>query len=74
MIQLSASELWENDRRSSKGDQLKWRHGDNWYKADYLGYEGLAECVVSSLLAMSSLDRSGYVCYEPETEIGRAHV
>lgn len=69
MIQLSASELWENSRKSSKGNQLKWRQGDYWYKADYLGYEGLAEYVVSALLARSSLGCSEYVCYEPETII-----
>ncbi len=67
MIQLFASDIWENNRKSSKGNQLKWRHGDYWYKADYMGYEGLAECVVSSLLEKSSLDSSEYVCYEPET-------
>lgn len=69
MIQLLVSELWENNRKSSKGNQLKWRHGDYWYKADYMGYEGLSECAVSSLLEKSSLDISEYVCYEPETII-----
>ena len=71
MIQLLVSELWKNNRKSSKGNQLKWRHGDYWYKADYMGYEGLSECVVSSLLEGSSLDISEYVCYEPETIIYR---
>ena len=26
---------------TSKGDQLKWKIDDRWYKADYMGYEGL---------------------------------
>ena len=28
---------------TSKGDQRKWKIGDNWYKADYMGYESLSE-------------------------------
>ena len=24
---------------TSKGDQRKWKIGDRWYKADYMGYE-----------------------------------
>ena len=28
---------------TSKGDQRKWKVGDRWYKADYMGYESLAE-------------------------------
>ena len=27
---------------TSKGDQRKWKVGDRWYKADYMGYESLA--------------------------------
>lgn len=36
--------------RTSKGDQLKWKSEKKWYKADYMGYEGLAEVLVSHLL------------------------
>ena len=35
---------------TSKGDQLKWKIDDRWYKADYMGYEGLSEVLVSDLL------------------------
>ena len=28
---------------TSKGDQLKWKIGNIWYKSDYMGYEGLSE-------------------------------
>ena len=33
-----------------KGDQRKWKVGDRWYKADYMGYESLAEVLVSHFL------------------------
>ena len=44
-----------NDRQSSKGNQLKWKSEGIWYKADYTGYEGLVEYMVSHLLKKSSL-------------------
>lgn len=49
---------------TSKGDQLKWKAEDIWYKADYMGYEGLAETLISKLLGKSSL-RYRFVRYEP---------
>lgn len=51
---------------TSKGDQLKWKIDDIWYKADYMGYEGLSEVLVSSLLKKSSCPFS-FVGYEPVT-------
>ena len=39
---------------TSKGDQLKWKIDDRWYKADYMGYEGLSEVLVSDLLQKST--------------------
>lgn len=48
---------------SSKGNQLKWKDGDFWYKADHMGYEGLAEVAVSSVLEHSSLHNR--ITYEP---------
>lgn len=47
---------------SSKGNQLKGRDGDYWYKADYMGYEGLSEYMVSQLLEYSNLD--GFLRYD----------
>ena len=39
------------DRRttstSSKGNQTKWCKDDMWVKADFLGYEGIVECLTS---------------------------
>lgn len=36
---------------TSKGNQRKWYQGNLFIKEDYLGYEGIAECVVSTLLS-----------------------
>lgn len=55
MVTLSKSKEVQINRNSSKGNQLKWKDGDVWYKADYLGYEALAEYVVSSLLKKSNV-------------------
>lgn len=48
---------------SSKGNQLKWRDDVWWYKADQMGYESLAETVVSRILCSSNI--GDYVMYEP---------
>lgn len=66
MIELFEQQLQQVDRHSSKGNQLKWENNGIWYKADYTGYEGLAEFVVSHLLEYSTLDRDEYVLYELE--------
>ncbi len=49
MVQLFEQDIKTNDRQSSKGNQLKWCRNNVWYKADYMGYEGLVEYVVSRL-------------------------
>lgn len=64
MVELFEEELNMPDRKSSKGNQLKFKRGEYWYKADHLGYEGLVEYTVSKLLAHSTLDGSEYVDYE----------
>ncbi|MDC7292983.1 hypothetical protein NXH67_05575 [Butyrivibrio sp. DSM 10294] len=66
MIELLDEDKLELNTRSSKGNQLKFRREDKWYKADYAGYEGLAEYVVSHLLAKSSLASEEFVIYRPE--------
>jgi hypothetical protein len=66
MVTVFQEDLRESNRKSSKGNQLKWENNGVWYKADHLGYEGLSECVVSELLKKSSLEPSEYVLYEPE--------
>lgn len=66
MIQLFESDIRQYDRQSSKGNQLKWLCDDYWYKADYTGYEGLAEYVVSRLLQYTNLDEKEYILYHTE--------
>ena len=66
LIELSEKEIRTENRKSSKGNQLKWLHEDRWYKADYAGYEGLAEYVVSQLLRYSNLADSEFVIYQTE--------
>ena len=66
MVELFEQDIRKNDRQSSKGNQLKWKNGDVWYKADYTGYEGLAEYVISHLLLKSTLHRSEFALYDLE--------
>lgn len=64
MIELFEQEVRGQRRQSSKGNQLKWYSGKKWYKADYTGYEGLAEYVVSRLLQFSSLEQGAFILYD----------
>lgn len=66
MIQLFDQDIKAENRNSSKGNQLKWCRDGIWYKADYTGYEGLAEYMISKLLAFSDLKEKEYVDYETE--------
>lgn len=66
MVELFEQDEKRFDRQSSKGNQLKWENNGLWYKADYCGYEGLSEYVISNLLAYSNLSEEEYVKYEPE--------
>lgn len=52
---MTESKLVDNIHTSTKGNQNKWFDGKYWYKADGLGYEGLAEFVVSSLLKYTNV-------------------
>ncbi|MDC7278756.1 MULTISPECIES: hypothetical protein [Pseudobutyrivibrio] len=66
MIELTEQYLRDFARQSSKGNQLKWEYKGIWYKADYAGYEGLAEYLISKLLIKSSLDSSEFIDYNLE--------
>lgn len=66
MVELFEQNIRTNTRQSSKGNQLKWENEGTWYKADYTGYEGLAEYVISHLLKYTNLKEDEYVLYEPE--------
>lgn len=48
---------------SSKGDQPKWQLDGKWYKADHMGYEALAEVLISKLMKKSNVPI--FVEYEP---------
>lgn len=66
MLELKQENLRNFENHSSKGNQLKWEQNSIWYKADYAGYEGLAEFVTSSLLNKSSLSKDEFVNYDLE--------
>ncbi|MBR1771403.1 MAG: hypothetical protein IJ747_05190 [Lachnospiraceae bacterium] len=66
MVELFEQNRKFKTRQSSKGNQLKWENNGTWYKADYAGYEGLSEYMVSHLLQTSSLLEEEFVCYELE--------
>lgn len=66
MIRLDDNKLMTFESHSSKGNQLKWKFSDVWYKADYTGYEGLAEYVISQLLCKTSLSATEFIKYEIE--------
>lgn len=62
-IVISNQEQYRETGHSSKGNQLKWRENGWWYKADQMGYESLAETVISQILRSSNI--GNHVCYEP---------
>ncbi len=64
MVILFEQDIRQENRQSSKGNQLKWYNGGKWYKADYTGYEGLAEYVVSHLLRLSTLSAEEFLMYD----------
>lgn len=63
LVKLSEKEIIESAMHSSKGNQPKWCVKNIWYKADHMGYEGLAEVVVSRLLKYSNI--TNFVEYNP---------
>ena len=66
MIKLFDEDIRFENRQSSKGNQLKFERDGVWYKADYCGYEGLVEYVISKLLSFSTLTGEEYVDYDLE--------
>ena len=62
-INLDSIEQEPIQGHTSKGDQPKWQLDGKWYKADHMGYEALAEVVVSQLLKRSNVP--DFVEYEP---------
>ena len=66
MIELAEKNIRASKRQSSKGNQLKWEQEGIWYKADYTGYEGMAEYVVSALLKYSDIPEQMFIQYQTE--------
>ena len=62
-IKLTIEDQVPSHEHTSKGDQPKWQKGELWYKADHMGYEGLAEVVAARMLRQSSV--LSFVSYEP---------
>lgn len=65
MAYLTDLNLMTQDWTSSKGNQAKWFLDGWWYKADALGYEGLAEYTASKLLEKSTFSY-GFASYQLE--------
>ena len=63
-VDLNKIPAQETEGHTSKGNQLKWKLADQWYKADHMGYEGLAEVLVSRLLQKTELNYP-FVEYHP---------
>lgn len=66
MINCFESDIKTQNRKSSKGNQLKFLHNNIWYKTDNLGYEGISETVISKVLEKSNLKENEYVVYDVE--------
>ena len=49
-VNLDTYSPFHKTGHTSKGDQRKWKVDGIWYKADYMGYESLAEVLVSHFL------------------------
>ncbi len=68
-VEIQEENILTGCGHSSKGNQLKWKVDDWWYKADAFGYEGLAEVTVSHMLEFSNVDN--ILTYEPVNIIYR---
>ena len=55
-----------NNLSSPQGNQLKWENDSVWYKVDCLGFESLAEYVISKLLSKTNI--ANYVNYNISIE------
>ena len=73
VIELTEHNFIGKERHSSKGNQLKWRVKDWWYKADYTGYEGYAEYMCASLMRSADITQQ-FVGYETEQICYKGHI
>ncbi len=63
MIKLTNADLVSSTGTNSRGNQLKFKRDNIWYKTDFLGYEGLSESLCSNLLLRSNIEN--FVVYHP---------
>lgn len=64
-VEISKDYIVTGAEHSSMGSQLKWKQDGYWYKADRLGFESLAEAVVSNMMKHSNIGQ--FIEYEPVT-------
>lgn len=68
---MGASVRLVSNLTTSKGNQIKARKGNYWYKVDYLGYEGLAEFLCTKLLTYTNIEE--FVKYQMlDIEVGNS--
>lgn len=63
-IKVSKDDLISQEG-TSKGNQDKWFKDGIWIKSNALGYEDVAECLISELLECSNLNQEEFVKYYP---------
>lgn len=63
-INLNTYSPFHKTGHTSKGNQRKWSVDNIWYKTDFMGYESLAEVLISRLLQKSRLQYP-FVIYQP---------
>lgn len=73
MVQVEGLEriVGQAEMASSKGNQNKWYADGKWYKEDSLGYEALAEVIVSRLLKKTNVRHAVEYGYEALCREGR---
>ena len=62
-IEVTREERLVSRDISSIGNQIKWKHGDKYIKLDCLGYEGIAESLVSWFMRFTDIPETDYVKY-----------
>lgn len=60
-------------KHNSNGNQLKLQIGNQWVKADYLGYESLSEVTISRLLQRSNVNNFVKYSYTQHTFANTLH-
>ena len=64
MINVTDNEKIILQGHDSRGNQMKFKKDNLWYKTDFAGYQGLAEVVTSNILSLSNIE--SFVKYKEE--------